>query len=259
MGMIPHLLEFQEKYEEAGLVILALSGEGEALLEGFAAQQGITYPIGFGDRSGGAYGVSGIPDSYLVGADGTVVYQGHPSGINRGMLEAELAKVRFFPVLPEGFEAVMKAGERFDYAKAMKELDKILKKSEDEAEIATAEETKAYIAEKGAEGLARVEALAAEGDYFKGVEVLEELSDKFDGLETGDTADDMLKAWKKDKEIKAQIQAGEMYAAGVYARSHRDPKTAAAAFAKAIKKAPEGSVIRAQAEAALEALQGGGR
>ncbi len=254
MRLIPHLVEIHEKYGPQGLTVLALSGQGQGTLEPFVTEKAMPYMVGYGDRS--PYGVSGIPDAYLVGADGTVVWQGHPSGLTNATIEAELAKVNMLPDLDysKAFKSILKDLTKDKYGKAMGRLEKLLEKSDDETDIDHANQLVEYINGKAAALQAEAEALASQDNYFLAAQRLEFLADNFDDMEAAETAEETLDAWKDDDAIEDLIDAGELFEMGKVFKRERQMEKAAAAFAKAIKKAPD-SQIAAAAQAQLESMQ----
>jgi thiol-disulfide isomerase/thioredoxin len=75
---IPHLMELHEKHAKNGLVILGLTDEDKATVEPFIEKMKVNYIIGYGSKTGDEYGVRGIPTAFVVGADGKLVWHGHP-------------------------------------------------------------------------------------------------------------------------------------------------------------------------------------
>lgn len=251
--MIPHLVEIHEKYSEAGLTILALSDEAQATLQKFVADKKIPYLVGYQDRS--EYGVSGIPDGYLIGPDGTVVWQGNPHSLREQQIVDELQKVRLAPDLPwtKNLKSIVKDVEKKKLGKAVQSLEKLLAKTDDETDRTQAQTLLDYLTAKATDGRSKADRLAAGGDYHKAVAALEVLADEFDGLPLADEASDLVKTWKKDKAIESQIDAGVLYETGLQLKAAGHAKEAAASFAKAAKKA-EGTPIGEKALAELRAL-----
>lgn len=67
---------------------MALSDEPAETVEPYLGQMDITNVIvGAGSTTNGAYGVSGIPHSYIIGPDGNVAWHGHPSEVTKGLLK----------------------------------------------------------------------------------------------------------------------------------------------------------------------------
>ena len=75
---IPHLIELNKKFAEKGVVIMGLTDEPQTKVEPFAKELGMDYAIGGECKSGGAYGVTGIPTAFILDTAGSVTWQGHP-------------------------------------------------------------------------------------------------------------------------------------------------------------------------------------
>lgn len=76
---IPHLAKLHEEYKDKGVMIVSLSNEPAATIEGFMKKADMPWIIGAESDSGSAYGVSGIPAAFIV-VDGKIVWNGHPMG-----------------------------------------------------------------------------------------------------------------------------------------------------------------------------------
>jgi thiol-disulfide isomerase/thioredoxin len=75
---IPHLIETFEKNKDKGLVVISLSDEPKAKVEPFATEQKMSYIVGYGSKTGNAYGVRGIPSAFIVDREGNLAWAGHP-------------------------------------------------------------------------------------------------------------------------------------------------------------------------------------
>ncbi|MBI5362176.1 MAG: hypothetical protein HZA53_03290 [Planctomycetes bacterium] len=81
----------QQEYGDQGLVVIALSDEVAETVEPFLQQNDYTHAIvAASSTAGSAYGVSGIPHSFLIGPDGNLAWHGHPSEVNKSLLKGVL-------------------------------------------------------------------------------------------------------------------------------------------------------------------------
>lgn len=258
MRLVPHLVEFHDKYAKSGLKILALTGDARAKVETFAQEKGINYAVGFGGYN--AYGVRGIPQGYLIGADGKVVWEGHPSSLTAAMLETELAKVRFFPDLPysKKFKSALTSCQKKKWASALKAVDKIAedKRATDE-DRDHAGQVRTYIEGLASQRLTYAKEAIEEKDYFAASELFGELDDKFAGMAEADEAATQLKEWRKDKDIKRAIDAGQWLARGKDMEGAKNLKGAMAAYMKAAKLGA-GTIYEAPAKESAQALSAKG-
>lgn len=67
-----------------------MSNEEPDVVEGYIESNGYTVRTSTGGGTSSAYGVKGIPDTVLIGPDGTILYRGSPSGISKGAIEDAL-------------------------------------------------------------------------------------------------------------------------------------------------------------------------
>ncbi|MEW6355240.1 MAG: TlpA disulfide reductase family protein [Planctomycetota bacterium] len=85
---IPHLIEIHEKHKDRGLVVIGITNEAPSAVEPFIEKMGMTYIVGYdgGGRTGNAYRVTGIPHAFLIAADGTIAWNGHPMALEDGII-----------------------------------------------------------------------------------------------------------------------------------------------------------------------------
>ncbi len=72
----PELQEVWERYRDDGVIVVGIGyNDVESAARGFLAEYGITFPTGndTGLRTTAAYGVTGAPETYIVGPNGDVV------------------------------------------------------------------------------------------------------------------------------------------------------------------------------------------
>ncbi len=113
---IPHLTELQKQYGEQ-VRIIGLSDEDEPTVKPFVAEMGdkMAYRVGLSDKAThDAYmaGRDGIPQAFLIGADGKVVWAGHPMTMG--------------PVLAQVVAGTFDAGKQGKVAALEEELKKLL-------------------------------------------------------------------------------------------------------------------------------------
>ncbi len=92
---IPHFVELQNKYRNAGLQIIGISLDEEAeAVRTFYGQFKMNYPVAIGDaalaeRYGG---ILGLPTCFLIGCDGRI-YGRHEGEMSVFLLEKEIVKL----------------------------------------------------------------------------------------------------------------------------------------------------------------------
>lgn len=93
---VGHLNELLEKYGPQGLVILAITDEDRETVEAFAQANPIKYALGMDAtrRTSDAYGIEGIPSSFLIDATGKVAWEGHPLMLEEEQIKSLLAAAK---------------------------------------------------------------------------------------------------------------------------------------------------------------------
>ncbi len=89
---LPDLQAVWEEYQAAGVVFIGIAfEEEEAEVRAMAQRFGITYPLGLDleDRISSAYGITGVPETFVIGPDGIVAYI-HIGPVRAEQLRAEL-------------------------------------------------------------------------------------------------------------------------------------------------------------------------
>lgn len=101
----PELVDFQEAHREAGdaSVVSVVFDSRTAQVREFFAENGGEWPVVLDPdgRTALEYGVSGVPESYLVAPDGTVLWK-IEGGVTAGELEQLLARAKGEAPAPEG-------------------------------------------------------------------------------------------------------------------------------------------------------------
>jgi hypothetical protein len=78
------------EFSSQGLKVLALSNEPLDVVEPYVEQLDLNFTVAAGSSSNGAYGVTGIPHSVLIDADGNVAWAGSPYGLSKGVIKKAL-------------------------------------------------------------------------------------------------------------------------------------------------------------------------
>jgi thiol-disulfide isomerase/thioredoxin len=89
---IPHVNELWKAYKDKGLVIIGVTKEEEPLVKAFIKEVPMQFPIGLDPTSSLAahFGITIIPHAMLVDKNGKVTWEGHPSTLQPGDIEALL-------------------------------------------------------------------------------------------------------------------------------------------------------------------------
>jgi thiol-disulfide isomerase/thioredoxin len=76
---IPHLNELQRKYSSKNFQLLSLVEEGHQTMDSFLTKRHIEYPIGLESSSLDEYGITGIPDAFVIDQTGKIIWSGDPA------------------------------------------------------------------------------------------------------------------------------------------------------------------------------------
>ncbi|MCC7508983.1 MAG: redoxin domain-containing protein [Planctomycetes bacterium] len=82
--------EIHSKYSARGLTIVAVSNETPSVIEPWLNRKGVTYGTAQSSSASRSYGVRGIPNAFLISADGTILWRGHPGSLTDAMIEQHL-------------------------------------------------------------------------------------------------------------------------------------------------------------------------
>lgn len=211
----------QEKFDGKGLTILSATGQPRADVDGFVEEFGAVYPILCEAGGGiGQYRTKGVPTAYLIGADGTVVWHGHPANLQDSDIEDHLKDVdkahrvsswafmvaRALPAFPAKLSAVQKLLEKKKFGSALKKVEGTLPKLEGEAKEA-GETIRTWIADRASSGTEKAAGLVRDGQVYKGFLAYERIEEEFKGHDLGKQARLAAKALKADKAMALEIKA----------------------------------------------------
>ena len=223
MAEAGHMVEVNKKYSPDGLQMLGVSLDSDfASMVAVAKEKGLDWPQIFGGQvwkspQPVAWGVQGIPATFLIGPDGTILWTGHPaSGLDAAIVKAfkEHPPILVDPkVVAEATSAldhVDSALGSSDFPGAMKLLGKVpAGASKDKKVAARLEEVQKSLG-KFADGmLAEVDPLIAAKQYTAAVSKLKDLSGKLAGTPAGVKAREKLAALSTNPEARKQIDAAD--------------------------------------------------
>ena len=101
---IPHLNQLNEEFRDKQVQFISVTDEGEDVIAPFLKRQEMKSWIGLDtDRSAfEAYGVKGIPRTFLINQEGIIAASLHPAGLSSDMIEKVIAGEKIeLPKLPK--------------------------------------------------------------------------------------------------------------------------------------------------------------
>ena len=202
--------ELNEEFDSKGLTIIGVTSESEGQTVPWIEKHGAEYAYGYnkGGKLKSALGVGGIPNAVLVNPSGTIVWQGHPSGLTASIVAAAVEGAITTPIYEWGGSAkdIKKSFLKGDFAKAIKAADKLAEKESLGAEIAKM--LRGMVADR----VSGCEADLERGDVRKANEGAKALVKVIKGLPEEEQIEVLLKKISKDKALKEVLKVQDKLA-----------------------------------------------
>ncbi len=206
------------------MVVLAVSDEEPEKVAEYVEDLGITVRVAAGFKREGAFtSGKGIPNSYLIDAEGKVLWTGHPSSLNAGKIKAALKGVKkssnsYMAFSPRGEfteKSVSKLAEKAMSAKMGKALKGAMDLAAAEEDSAERIQAKALVTE--IEDYAtllsdQAEVFITKSAIITGTDVLAALADEFKGMDIGTKASERIAAIEADETLSLEWEAEKAYA-----------------------------------------------
>ena len=89
---IPHLNELNKKFKDKGLVVIGITDEDKATVEKFRKGTPMEYNVATdkGGKLSQQFGINGIPQAFIIGKDGKILWEGHPMQLKEAAIENAL-------------------------------------------------------------------------------------------------------------------------------------------------------------------------
>lgn len=209
-----HLSALHEKFGANGLRVLGVTTEAKSAVEAFIAKHSCTYTIAVeSSDSGAAYGTTGVPSPWLIGADGRVLHKGIPS---ESQIEEALKSVRLPPTLTkplESFAAPIKKGRLGEVRTKVGRLLEGTTLSEDDRKAA--DDLASYLDWRAQNAFADAKADGEVGRWYEATVTLEQVGVAFKGTPVAKDASDQVKAILADKVKRDAVTAGKRLEAAI--------------------------------------------
>jgi thiol-disulfide isomerase/thioredoxin len=221
MAEAPHMVEVNKKYSAEGLQMLGVSLDSDAQnMMAVAKEKGLAWPQIFGGQNApqaSAWGVNGIPATFVLGPDGSVLWSGHPAA---GLDEAIKKAFKEHPPILVDPKVVAEATAELghvqsaiagkDFTGAMKLLSKVpAAASKDKQFAEQLSQVQKSLGTFADSMLAEVDPLIAAKQYPAAVAKLKSLSNTLAGTPAGIKAKEKLSALAIDPEAHKQIDAAD--------------------------------------------------
>jgi hypothetical protein len=202
-------MDLYQQYGKRGFNVIVLSNESKENVERFMRLENPVMNVPVTIKAQNAYGVSGIPKAFLIGADGKIIWEGHPGSLSGDQIEKALrAMPRWSKMGSSRAQRVGKELDKGNLGKALLLAKDLLAREDLNTEDAEAGKAMVKHIETYAERrMTYVETLVETGDVAKATVLLEGMKKTFARTDWGG------KATVRAKELKADTRAKELAAA----------------------------------------------
>ena len=218
MGEAGHMVEVNDKYSSKGLQFIGISLDSDAsALKKVIAEKKFTWPQNFGDKATPtAWGISSIPQTFIIGPDGSVLWRGHPGGLDEPLAKAfqdhppVLVDPKVLDQAKTALDQIESSIADNQSAKAVKLLASVPEGAKIDPDVTArfaAATTK--LTEFGKTELASVDPMIAAQQYSQAIHKLRELSIAFKGMPVAKEASTKLTSLSADPKVKKEIAKEE--------------------------------------------------
>ncbi len=189
-------------------MVVGVTGDSEQEVKEFIAKHEVGYPIVLAHPPG--YEVSGIPHAFRIDPKGTILWTGHPGGLDDKLVQQALQGARRADGLVAALDTVQKEIEAEALGAAWQKAQELLAggKLDDEA-TEQARELVARLEAEVLEGIARAEQQVVDQDWYGATVTLHRLQQHYQGVPKWEDAARRLQELRADRKLKREIDAGE--------------------------------------------------
>ncbi len=245
-----------EKFRKKGVLVVGVSDETHELIDEYVKKHAIAFPIARIDEKGGfeaAIGVQGFPSAALIGADGKLIWTGHPAEVD-AMLDKAAKASKMTPLLPAACSAAEKLLNDGKSGLAWAELEKVATAGTLQGDdLKSVTDLIAYF-EKDATALWKeAEAAVTAKDWMKAASVCERLV-PYAGKEPGDLGKAKLAELRADPALVKEIDGAKQNATGAEFEKELEFKEAQKIYKQVVAKFA-GSEAAKQAQKRLDVIK----
>lgn len=211
-AMIPHLNELHEEYADRGLKVVGITTESEGLIERHIEEHDMRFPLASVDQGEeDNYGIRGFPTSFLIDADGMIVWRGHPAKFEREFgrkrLERLLDETSIVPDISGQHRRIARYVDKGDLGDAWEKACDELEDGDAPDLVEFRDRIEAMVDAR----LAKVEDLCDEERYGQAAVILDQITETFDGMPQAEKAEELLDALEDDDDAEDDIDAYDDY------------------------------------------------
>jgi len=217
MAQAEHMVKMNAEYAPKGMQLLGVSLDNDVkpMLQ-VMKEKGFTWPQKFdqGGETSNAWGVTGIPSTFIIGPEGKVLWKGHPAQIDAALTDAfknhppQLVDPKILAeatATADKIEAALKEGGQ---AAALKQLGTIPAAAKADKDLAARLVViEKQVTEYATKSLAEVDPLIKEKKYVEAAGKLNDLTRALGTLPAGAEAKKRLADLMANPEAKAQFES----------------------------------------------------
>ena len=230
---MPHLQKVWEKYKDRGVIVIALTADDERRVASFIKQAGYTFPVALDDRgrTNRAYNIRWIPHTFLIGADGKVIWDGNPLAVKDKLdkmvedalkkaapdrSEEEILATPFNLKLDvANYKGALKRAANYAahgrFSTAIRTLQRLLDKRRlDESERQAADDMLSRITQHGRLLLEKGKLLLKRKEFAKAYDWMRRISIAFSRYGCGPQAKEFLKRHFRGEKMRKEVAADRL-------------------------------------------------
>ena len=220
MAEADHMVAVNAKYADKGLQFIGVSLDQDGpTMDRVAKEKKFTWPMAL--QGGGPipkeWGIPSIPQTFIIGPDGTVLWRGHPGNLDEPLAQAfkdhppqlvDSKSLAAAKSLLDQFDSALSSDQAL---KAVKSLASIPDSARLDPDTATRMKSAADKLQRcGAAELETADAMISAGRYTEAANKLRELSQTFVTGPTADGAKAKLASMAADPKVKKQAAAAKL-------------------------------------------------
>jgi thiol-disulfide isomerase/thioredoxin len=220
MEEAPHIVQLNQKYAPLGMQMIGISlDDDRSAMQGVVKDKGFNWPqyfdgAGWDNRFAKAWGVSSIPQTFIISPTGEVLWRGHPAEIDGPLAKAmknhppELVDPQTAALAAVTLEKVESATAASHFAEAIKMLGDFPPAARADPKIAERADKDSKELNSAAETiLNQADALASTQKYTEAAEQLQGLITSMAGTDVGKHAQESLNSLRANPAAASAIAA----------------------------------------------------
>ena len=202
---------FKER-AELGLVVISVTSETEDAVAKWVKRYDVKRPVAAGFSA--EYDVHGVPDAFLIDKDGKLLWHGHPSVLDRAVLDGALLDAKPAIALP-GMEEAADLRRSKDFGATYRKTKALLEAGTlSDRATAQAKDWMQQYEKFVVDALATADKAVADKNLYAQWLALQPAADYYQGVPSAEIAKARFDVLMADAKNKKEIEAGRKFAVG---------------------------------------------